>query len=104
MSVGPAPCFHQIGSDHIDVILAAVNAKRPNKDTRNTAEAYTYALIVDANDMAQAASDLLYLLENDAPDSCRIDTAIARLHQTINSPHDMCRAVENRIAGQAVQS
>ena len=101
MSIGPEPAFADIASRAtLDRIQDLIDGPRPTRAECKEAMGLVYALIIDAANMAQAASDLLYLTENDPPESERIAAAERRLRQCMNSPHECIREMDKRTAAR----
>ena len=93
MSIGPNPGFADAATVAVDQVTALQNC-RANRERIRIAARAVYALAVDANDLAQAASDLLYLLESDPPDSDRITLAMRILRKRANHPIQLWELVK----------
>lgn len=84
MPLGPEPSFVPMALATVDHIQANVDKPSPNKQNKKNAMLAVYDLGSASMTLAQLVSDLLYLVENDPPESERTERTLRELRNAIH--------------------
>ena len=84
MPIGPEPSFAPMALATVDMIQANVDRPSPNKINKRNAMIAVFDLGSASITLAQLVSDLLYLIENDPPESERTERTLRELRNAIH--------------------